>query len=169
MRAECISNTDFQGRVVIKNKFSNKPRKCVSKAKKDIENIVKNDNYILYLTQDYSTNTINFELKTYCYPNLRHEEIVNTDIVNKININSKASKYVETAKKTIADYKALQQQLWEKEQDKQSLKDMGELFASLALLPVVMFVGGIVEGTKEISKDFKNMFNKAKKLAIKKG
>ena len=170
MRAECITNTNFQGRVVITNKLSNKPQQCINKTKKNIEDVVKKDNYILYLTQDYSANTINFELKKYYFPNLRHEEeVIDTGIVNKININSRASKYVEAAKKTIADDKAMCQQRWEKEQQREELKDIGKLFASLAYIPVLMIVGGFIEGTKEISKDFKNMFNKAKKLAIKKG
>ena len=176
MRINGVSNTNFQGNVIVSDNLSRKPQQNVNKAKSNIQNFVKDKHYNLYFKQDYAKNVINIELKkvSYDFDWYQKREITSdTGFSTNVNITSSSSKYADAAKKLINDYENdLQQKKekqWEKEYNRQEWEELGILFKSFALIPFIMIIGGIIEGSKEISESVKNMLNKAKKLAIKKG
>ena len=170
MRAERVDNTNFQGKLIIVNRLSNKPGKCINKVKSDIENLITKKDYNLYITQDYSKNEINIKAD-YPFPYKPDNKIILlANAEESFPINSKTSKYIDTAKKTIekleTNISKQKELLWEKEQNKQERKELLSFLAFNLTLPFIV----IAEGAKEGFKDLKTTFNKlAKKFATKKG
>ena len=170
MRAERVDNTNFQGELIIVNRLSNKPNKCINKVKSDIEKLITKKDYNLYVTQDYSKNEINIKAE-YPFPHKTDNKIIRlTKTEESLPINSKTSKYIDTAKKTIEkhenDINKQKELLWEKEQNKQERKEFLGFLAFNLTLPFIV----IAEGAKEGFKDLKTTFNKlAKNFATKKG
>ena len=158
MRVECISDTNFQGKVVKTGKnFSAKPQQNLANAEKPINDLIKSKPFDLYVHQDYSNNEIVFE----------------TDLVGiskRIPITAKASKYIETAKNTIEEHEnriaSEKEEMWIKEQNKENLKDLCITVLYFALIPFLMLAHDIKEGIKSS----KITINKlAKNFAAKKG
>ena len=159
MRAEHINNINFQGELVVTNRLSKKPSNCINKVRDDIENLIQKKDYNLYVTQDYSKNEICFSAG---YPLSQRTP----QYTGNLNINAKASRYIDTAKNTIEQHEALirkQQEIqWEKEQYKADKKELWDLISFSFVFPFLMIA--------EELKNFKTTFNKlATKLATKKG
>ena len=162
MRAERLDNTNFQGKLIITNRLSNKPNKAINKVKGDIENLINKKDYNLYITQDYSKNEICMTAK---YPAYMLNG-ARTDLP----INSKASRYIDTAKKTIEKHETIiskqKELLWKKEQNRQERKELLGFIAFNFAIPFIV----IAEEAKKGFKDLKTIFNKlANNFATKKG
>ena len=173
MRAERADNINFKGKLIIVNRLSSKPNRCINKVKGNIENLINKKDYNLYITQDYSKNEINintdytFSQKHSQYP------ILSEKAEEKIPVNAKASTYIDVAKRVINNYEAeLKKQKvkqWEKEYNKQELEEIGDILKSFALIPILVTIGLFAECAQDIGKNFKQIVNKAKKFATKKG
>ena len=104
MRTDCISNTDFKGKLVIVNQLSNKPKKCLANVQNDIQKFIKPKDYNLFIQQDYSKNEMRiiadypFPLK----PTQKNSYFTRTQI--NIPITSNASKYVDAASNVINQF-----------------------------------------------------------------
>ena len=115
-----ISNVSFQGKLVIVNHFSNKPRQYVEKVKDKLQNLVAKKDYNLFLQQDYSRNEMRI-IADYPFP-LKPEQSTPLFTRTQINIpvTSKASKYVKTSKDVMDKFEynlhQKEQQAWEQEQ-----------------------------------------------------
>ena len=152
MRTECISDTNFQGKLIITNRLSNKPNNCINKVKSSLENLILKKDYNLYITQDYTQNKICISAK---YPvSMLNEQGEN------LQINSKASRYIDAAKNAISKYEnALsdkEQKIWEqnkKESKKQEIKDI----AGVILFFPFFIVGDILHS---INPKWSNKFEK---------
>lgn len=170
MRAERIDNANFQGKLIITNRLSNKPDNCIKKVKRDIENLIKEKDYNLYITQDYSKNEISIKTD-YPLPHKPENKIILlAKAEESIPVNSKISKYIDTAKRTIVKHETNinkhKEFLWEKEQNKQERKELLGFIAFNFALPFLV----IAEDAKKGFRDLKTIFNKlANKLATKKG
>lgn len=173
MRTEGINNTKFEGRLVLANNFSAKPKQSLQKSQNAIKELVRNNDYGLYLTQDYSKNAISIELKkVFEYKDyFRKKEIItDTGVVEYVDINSKPSRYVDAAKKAISDYETSVRKKKEEEYIKQArIDDCKAVLKFMAYAPLLVtgialdvFVPG---STEKIMKNF----NKAMKLVTKKG
>lgn len=173
MRTEGINNINFEGRLVLANNFSTKPKQSLQKTQNAMQELVRNNDYGLCLSQDYSKNAISIELKKIIeYKDFfkKNEIIINTGIVEYVNINSKPSRYVDAAKKAISDYETTVHKKEEKEYIKQARKD--DYKAALKFLTYApLLVAGIAleafipDSTEKMIKNF----NKAIKFVTKKG
>ena len=159
MEINCINNTNFQGKLIIANRLSNKPNNCINKVRFDIENLIRKKDYNLYITQDYAKNEICFSTD---FPlsqrTPQHAE--------NLNLNAKASKYIDTAKNVIEQHeeriKKQQEIQWEKEQNKAEKKELLELITFSFTFPFLMIAEKI--------KNIRTTINKlATKFATKKG
>ena len=173
MRTECITDTNFRGTLIITNHLTNKPGKCIDKVKGDIENLIIKKDYNLYITQDYSANVINIKTG---YPLSRQSSQTSklSGITEeKLPVNAKSSRYYDAAKKVINDFEAesekQKEKQWEKECNKQEWEEIFYLLKGFALLPILIVIGFCTESMHDAGKSFKQIVNKAKNFAIKKG
>lgn len=105
MKAQNISAQNFNGRLFVINKLSKKPAQSIEKEKSNLLNLIKKENFDLYIKQNYSNNKINIIATTKLRPQI--------NAVAEIPVNSKHSAYLEKGKKVIQDYKTVQENfLW---------------------------------------------------------
>lgn len=142
MRTDCISNTDFKGKLVIVNQLSNKPKKCLANVQNDIQKLIKPKDYNLFIQQDYSKNEMRI-IADYPFPLKRSKlNLYFTRTQMNIPITSKASKYVETSKDVMDKFEynlyQKEQQAWEQKQKKQKIDDTKDIILSVVLSPVLI-------------------------------
>ena len=159
MRAECIGNTNFQGKLVLLNELSRKPGSCIEKVKKDLQEMIKPKNYDLYLEQDYSTNKINFAAST-LYPRCIHGAIEHEELP----ITAKPKRYINAAKDTMDNYeKALnekEQQAWEQKQKHQKTEDLKDFAGIILFFPLFAINDLLHEINPKWSKKFEKFIDK---------
>ena len=157
----------FNGSVYKINKFSQKPHNYFNKMRGALQELVQKKDYNIFIRQNYSSNIVEFIV-----PKTK-ENIEKESSTISIKAHSKLSKYLDAAKNAIDKYEQAlldkDQQEWGKKYDKQEWEEMGDLFAGLALFPLLMIIGALQEGIQETGKIFKQLVNKAKKFAVKKG
>ena len=143
MRTDCITDTNFQGKLVISNRLTSKPSKCVAKVKDDIGNLVTKKDYNLYISQNYSNNEIIIKAD-YPFP-LKPSQttLLMEKAEEKLPVNAKVSRYFDAAKKVINDFETKLNKQYEKqwEQGKkqkviQDIKDMAETVVFFPLFVV---------------------------------
>lgn len=140
MRTDCINNTNFQGKFVIENRLSDKPKRCVKKVQDSINNLIHEKSYNLYLKQLYDKNVIGI-YADYPFPLKPSQHII---ILNKttenIPINSNSSKYIEAAKNAIEKYdKVLRekdQKEWEDRRKNQKINDLIDSAETILFFPL---------------------------------
>ena len=123
MRTDCLSNIDFQGKVVILNTLSHKPNSSLKKVENNLQKQVQSKNYDLYIEQDYSLNKINIGVSPLkprtMSGNIEHEELP---------ITAKSKRYIYAAKSAIDKHEKRQKekevQVWEQEQKKQKKQNI---------------------------------------------
>ena len=100
MRVENNNAITFNGNFVINSSLTSKPQSCVKKVKNELQALVKKQNYNLYLRQNYSENEIEIAVGQQCPFNKNIKE----SIKQGIPITSNTLKYIDAAKKAIAEY-----------------------------------------------------------------
>lgn len=116
MKAQNISAQNFNGRLFVINKLSKKPAQSIEKEKSNLLNLIKKENFDLYIKQNYSNNKINIIATTKLQPQI--------NAVAEIPVNSKHSAYLEKGKKVIQDYKTGQENfLWNEYKKKRTFKE----------------------------------------------
>ena len=160
MEVKSIDNTAFRGKLIITNDLSSKPNQCINNVHSNIENLIKNKSYNLYVVQDYSTSKINI----YAGDVIPTKE--SEGICQSILATSASDKYINAAKQAISDYEKAIEEQCVKENKKQERKELLSFMAFNLALPFMI----IAEEAKEGFKDLKTIYNKlATKLATKKG
>lgn len=155
MRAERISDTNFQGNLYIQNKLSIVADSRMKKVAAGIEEFIASKKYDLYVQQDYGYNNVNFIASQYAPSDI-------VDVYRKISIPviSKHSKYTEAAKKATENYeKAMlneEQKQWERQKKQRAVQDMKDIAESIVFLPLFM----IYEILHEINPKWSNKFER---------
>ena len=112
-------NTSFKGDVYVLNKLSPKPQKCFNDKRNQIQTLIKDKQYDLYIFQDYKANKIRIAVSA--IPTKRIEGLL---AYEEISASANASRYFYAAKNAIDKHeKALSDkriEAWEKEQEKKS-------------------------------------------------
>ena len=139
MRTDCINNTNFQGKLVVVNKLSNKPSRCLNKVKDSMEELVRNKDYNLYVQQDYSNDKIRiiaeypFPLK----PSQRDKYIRTQKYIPTV---SNASKYLYTAQDVLNEHeenlRTMEQKKWENNQKQQFWEMLKGDIETILLFPL---------------------------------
>ena len=140
MRAKCIENTNFQGKFVIENSFSNKPGRCIKKVKDNLENLVRTKDYNLYLKQNFVENRMEFSAK-YPFPlNPTQTKMLLTEAKEFVPVNSKSSNYIAAANNVIKNFednvKKYYKKEWEDNQKAQIKEDIKDLLSSTIFFPL---------------------------------
>ncbi|MBP3821473.1 hypothetical protein J6G99_07515 [bacterium] len=164
MRTDCISNTDFKGKLVIVNELSNKPKKCVQKVQNDIQKLVRQKDCNLFIQQDYSKNEMRI-VADYSFPLKPNQR---TPLFTRMQINipttSKASKYVETSKDVIRQFEynlhQKERQALEQEQKKQKIEEIKGYLLAIVLIPIYIVEEAISGMLHEINPKWANKFEK---------
>ena len=140
MRTESLNSTNFQGKLIIVNSLSNKPKKCIKKVQDNIQQLIKPKDFDLYLMQDYSKSKVNISAK---YP-------INTAISKNLYLTckseenipdtSKHSTYIDAAKSVIESFennvRKVDELVWKQEQKKQKIDDVKNIIEYVLLFPV---------------------------------
>lgn len=161
MQIQPVTNQpNFKGKLVFVNELSNKPKKCVSKVQNDIQKLVKPKDYNLFIQQDYSKGEMSI-IADYPFPLKPHQkELLFVRAQTNIPITSKASKYLDAAKKTIEQFddnvRKQEQKTWEQEQKRQKKQDLVDTIESVFLAPVFL----TEELLREINPKWANKFEK---------
>ena len=164
MRTDCISNTDFKGKLVIVNQLSNKPKKCLANVQNDIQKFIKPKDYNLFIQQDYSKNEMRI-IADYPFPLKRSKlNLYFTRTQMNIPITSKASKYVETSQDVMDKFEynlhQKEQQAWEQEQKKQKIDDAKNIIEYIVLSPVFIADAIIHEINPKWGRKFEKLLEK---------
>ena len=159
MRAECVTDTNFQGKLVIQNKFSKVAESKMEKAKVSIEELIASKNYDLYVQQDYGYNIVNF-IASHNFPTKM------ADIYKKISIPivSKYSKYTEAAKNAIEEYENAilneKQKCWENEKKHRVVQDFKDTVGTILYFPLFMINDILYEINPKWSKKFERFIDR---------
>ena len=164
MRTASLNDTNFQGKVIVLNRLSSKPNRCLNKVEGDMQKLVQKKDYNLYLKQDYAGNLINISAE-YPFtqkPSQKHICMLKTQI--NVPITSKASRYVDTASNVIKQFENnmwnKEQQIWEKEQKKQKIDDVKNIMEYILLSPVFIADAVIHEINPKWGKKFEKLLEK---------
>ena len=164
MRVENITNTNFQGKLVITNHLSEKPEKSVKKVQEIIKNLVQKKDYNIYLTQDYGKNEISI-YADYPFPQKpsKHLIFLNTEKEN-LPLNAKCSRYIDAAKSAIEKYdKALlsnKQKEWGQKRKQDQVQELKGILGAIAIFPLYginLLLGSI---HPKLSKNFEKLLEK---------
>ena len=159
MKVECINNTNFQGKLYIQNKFSKVADSKMKKAKADIEKLIAQKKYDLYVQQDYGYSNVNFIASQYAPSDI-------VDVYRKISIPvmSKPSKYTEAAKNATAEYeKAIlnkEQKQWECEKKQRAVQDVKDTAEFIMLFPLFIINDILHKINPKWSKKFEKVIDK---------
>ena len=163
MRTECTNNTDFQGKLVIANSFSNKPKQCINKVQSDVQNLIKKKDYDLYIRQDYSKNVINISAE-YSFPLKSNQRKLFVSAQENIPINSRVSRYVDAAANVINQFennlRKKEQQAWEQKQKKQNRDDIKNTIGFILLSPVYFAEMIVHDISPKWGEKFENLLQK---------
>ena len=159
MRTDCLSNIDFQGKVVILNPLSNKPYLNIKKAENNFTKQIKSKNYNLYIEQDYSLNKINIGVSPLkprtMSGNIEHEELP---------ITAKSKRYIYAAKSAIDNYEKRQKekeaQAWEQEQKRIKTENIKDTLETILLSPVFIAEEMIRSINPKWANKFENLLQK---------
>ncbi len=110
MKTQNVTTQSFTGGLYVINKLSKKPALSIQKEKSNLLNLIKKENFDLYIKQDYRKNKINIIATTKTEPNIC--------AVNEIPTVAKHSDYLNVSQKTIQDYKNIKEQLLYEEYQK---------------------------------------------------
>ncbi len=164
------SSIGFQGKLVIVNDFTAKPKQCLSKVQGKLQKLVEKKDFNLYLQQDYSKNEMRI-IADYPFP-LKSEQ--KTPLLSRAQINipitSKSSKYVEAAKDVLDVFKRNlnlnEQQAWKQKQKNQRKENFIEKARTVLFAPVLIAEAVL----NEINPKWANKFDKLiDKVLYKKG
>ncbi len=164
MRTNCISDTDFRGKLVIVNELSNKPKKCIQKVQDDIQKLVKPKDYNLFIQQDYSKNEMRI-IADYPFP-LKRSQLNQYYTRTQINIpvDSKASKYIATSKNVMSEFESnlhqTEQQAWEQEQKRKKKEDIKDTLEIIVLSPLIITEAIIRSISPKWAKKFEKLLEK---------
>ena len=143
MNIQQIKNSqNFEGKLVIVNELSKKPKRCISKVQGYIQKLVKSKDYNLFIQQDYSKNEMRI-IADYSFP-LKPSQRMYLFSRTQMNIpvTSKASKYVEASKDVIDMHeKALsdiEQKNWELKQKQRKKDEILETIEAILYVPVLI-------------------------------
>ena len=156
MKTESISNTNFQGKLFIQNKFSTVADSKMQKAKAGIEELIASKKYDLYVQQDYRYNSVNFIASQYNPSNI-------IDVYRKISIPvlSKYSKYTEAAKNAIEKYeKAIlneEQKQWENNKKQRAIQNFKDMVETILFFPMFVIDDILHEINPKWSKKFEKL------------
>ena len=159
MRTDCVSSTDFKGKLVIINELSDKPKKCIDIVRNNLEKQIQPKKYNLYIEQDYRTCKINigasFYQPRYMSGVIAHEELP---------ITAKSNKYVYATKRAIDKHEtseAEREQLtWEQEQKRKKKEDIKDVLGTILLSPVFILNMVIHEINPKWGKKFEKLLEK---------
>jgi hypothetical protein len=159
MQTKCVSNTDFQGKLIIVNGLSNKPYLNIRKVKRNLEKQIEPKDYNLYVEQDYKTDKINigvsFLQPRYISGVVAHEEIP---------ITAKSNRYIYAVKSAIDKHEQMQrekeEQEWKQEQKQKKIEHIKDVIGSILLSPVFIAGAVIHEICPKLGKKFENLLQK---------
>ncbi len=143
MKTERADITNFQGKLVVLGKYSNKPKQNIAKTSAELEKLIRPKDWNLYLEQDYGNNNVKMTCDSF-YP---FEN--NKDGIAQVNvpITSKASKYISAAQDALDMYEKVlydkEQKEWENNKKRQIKEDI-KSFAGLAALYPLFIVNDIL-------------------------
>lgn len=110
MKCGNVSEQNFNGNLYILNTLSKKPAQCILKEQSNLIKLIKKENFDLFIKQDYVKNQVNIIATTIDEPYI--------NVSNGVLITAKPSQYLDTARKTIENYKPVRQEYCHREYQK---------------------------------------------------
>lgn len=135
MITECVSNTNFEGKLIILNGLSHKPYSCIKKVENNLKKQIQPKDFDLFVEQDYRTNKINIAASS-----LRLRFIHGVIIHEELPITAKSSRYIYAAKNAIDKYenavKENEQKEWEQSQKQRKMEILKDTVETIFLFPL---------------------------------
>lgn len=110
MKTQNVSAQSFNGGLYVVNKLSKKPAQCIEKEKSNLLELIKKEKFDLFIKQDYSGHKINIVATTKSEPHISAS--------NDVLVTANHSQYLETAKKSVENYKTVREDYLYKEYKK---------------------------------------------------
>ena len=164
MRTIFADNTNFQGKLVIENRLSNKPSNCIKKVQDNICSLIQKKDYNLYIKQYYDKNEIGI-YADYPFPKKPSQKSVfQKSEKESLPINAKSSRYIEAAKSAIEKYdKAIldkEQKEWDKKQKSRKIEDLKDIIETVVFLPLFIINDILHSINPKRSKNFEKYIDK---------
>ena len=116
MKTENVSAQNFNGVLYVVNKLSSKPAQCILKEKTNLLELIKKEKFDLFIKQDYSANRVNIVATTKSEPQISAS--------NDVLVTANHSQYLETAQKTVENYKTVREDyFWNAYEKSRTFKD----------------------------------------------
>jgi len=159
MRTDCIGSTDFNGKLFVINKLSDKPKKSIDRVRNNLEKLIQPKNYNLYIEQDYRTCKINIGV-SYFQPRYMSGVVAHEELP----IVAKSNKYVYATKRAIDKYEAnkaeKEQQAWEQEQKRKKKENIKDTLELILISPVFIAEKMIRSINPKWANKFENLLQK---------
>lgn len=148
MKIQQITNAqNFEGKLIVVNKLSQKPQRCIDKVCDCIQELINKKDYNLYVRQDYIQNAIGISAE-YQFPIRPHQRISYGKIEKYIPIQSKAAMYKKTADDVVKVFeenkRQTEQKNWEQKKQKQKKQEYREIAETVIFAPLYI-IGLILE------------------------
>lgn len=159
-----IDKTNFEGKFVLRNNFSNKPKQCVKKVQSEIQNLIQKKDYNIYLAQDYSKNEMSMTTE-YAFPLKPSQRVyITAKAQETFPITSKASKYIQAAKNVIEKHengiKDIDQIIWEIDQKKYKKNKICDNIELFVFAPVFILANITEKALRSVNPKWAKKFEK---------